>query len=67
MTMKPGLSQNNLKTNGTGAFRTSSQSDLMSEDMQVLHDKHHARPSKNCTDETSVNKSLNFGNFQDQN
>ena len=67
MTMKPGLSQNNLKANGTGASRTSNQSDLMSEDMQVLHNKHHARPSKNCTDETSVNKSLNFGGFQAQN
>ena len=67
MTMKPGLSQNNLKANGTGAFRTSNQSDLMSEDMQVLHNKHHARPSKNCTDETSVNKSSNFGDFQAQN
>ena len=67
MTMKPGLSQNNLKANGTGAFHTSNQSDLMSEDMQVLHNKHHARPSKNSTVETSVNKSLNFGDFQAQN
>ena len=67
MTMKPGLSQNNLKANGTGAFHTSNQSDLMSEDMQVLHNKHHARLSKNCTDETSVNKSLNFGDFQAKN
>ena len=65
--MKPGLSQNNLKGNGTGAFHTSNQSDLMSEDMHVLHDKYHARPSKNCTDETSVNKSLHFGDFQAQN
>ena len=67
MTMKPGLSQNNLKANDTGAFHTSNQSDLMSEDMRVLHNKHHARPSKYCTDETSVNKSLNFGYFQAQN
>ena len=67
MTMKPGLSQNNLKVNDAGAFHTSNQSDLMSEDMQVLHNKHHARPSENCTDETSVNKSLNFGDFQAQN
>ena len=69
MTMKPGLSQNNLKANGTGAFHISNQSDLMSEDMHVLDDKlkHHASPSKYCTDETSVNKSLNFGDFQAQN
>ena len=67
MTMKPGLSQNNLKANDTWAFHTSNQSDLMSEDMRVLHNKHHARPSKYCTDETSVNKSLNFGYFQAQN
>ena len=67
MAKKPGLSQNNLKPNGTGAFHTSNQSDLMPEDMHVLHNKYHARPSKNCTDETSVNKSLNFGDFQAQN
>ena len=67
MAMKPGLSPKNLKANGTGAFHTSNQSDLMSEDMHVLHNKYHARPSKNCTDETSVNKSLNFGDFQAQN
>lgn len=67
MAKKPGLSQNNLKANGTGAFHTSNQSDLMPEDMHVLHNKYHARPSKNCTDETSVNKSLNFGDFQAQN
>ena len=67
MAMKPGLSQNILKANGTGAFHTSNQSNLMSEDMQVVQNKHHARPSENCTDETSVNKSLNFGYFQAQN
>ena len=39
----------------------------MSEDMQAFHSKHHARPSKNCTDETSVNKSLNFGDFKARN
>lgn len=67
MTMKPGLSQNNLKANGTWAFHASNQSDLISEDMQALHNKHHAKSSKNCTDETSVNKSLNFGDFKAQN
>ena len=67
MAKKPGLSQNNLKANGTGAFLTSNQSDLMPEDMHVLHNKYHARSSKNCTHETSVNKSLNFGDFQAQN
>ena len=67
MAMKPGLSQSNLKANGTGAFHTNNQSDLMSEDMHVLHNKYHARPSKNCTDETSVRKSSNFGDFPAQN
>ena len=41
------------------------------EDMQAPQNKHHNAdigPSKNCTDETtSVNKSLNFGDFQAQN
>ena len=38
----------------------------MFEDTQDPQNKHHVGPSKNCTDETSVNKSLNFGDFQAQ-
>ena len=69
VTKKPGHSPNNLKANSTWAFHTNihGKNVLMFEDTQDPQNKHHVGPSKNCTDETSVNKSLNFGDFQAQN
>ena len=71
MTKKPGHSPNNLKANGTGAFHTN----IHGKNVLILKICKHLKtsitligPSKNCTDETtSVNKSLNFGDFQAQN